>query len=283
MHVQDRRARTGTGGRLNVAMTQPRIHPTAIVDPKAELAADVVVGPYSIVGPDVRIGEGTTIASHVVIEGHTTIGRRNRIASFNAIGCEPQDKKYKGEPTELFIGDDNLLREFGTYNTGTVQGGGVTRVGDDNWLMAYVHVAHDCIVGNHTVFANKAQLAGHVEVGDWAVLGGDVGIYQFVRVGAHTMIGADVLVTLDVPPFAMVGGQPSRPTGINVEGLKRRGFAPEVVTAIRQAHKTLYRSGLSLAEAREAIQGQASADPQAADALGLIDGFLGSAARGIIR
>lgn len=261
----------------------PRIHPTAIVDAKAELASDVEVGAYSVVGPYVRVGEGTTIASHVVVEGRTTIGRRNRIAAFNSIGSEPQDKKYQGEPTELVIGDGNLLREFGTYNTGTAQGGGVTRIGDDNWLMAYVHVAHDCIVGSHTVFANKAQLAGHVEIHDWVVLGGDVGIYQFVRVGAHSMIGADVLVTLDVPPYSMVGGTPATPAGINVEGLKRRGFTPDVVTALRQAHRTLYRGGLGLADARAAIERQAVETPAAADALRSLDAFLGSAKRGILR
>ena len=260
-----------------------RIHPTAVIDPRAELADDVEIGPFCVVGPEVRIGAGTRVASHVVIEGRTTIGARNRIAAFNAIGGEPQDKKYRGEPTELVIGDDNLLREYGTFNTGTVQGGGVTRVGDDNWIMAYVHVAHDCIVGSHTVFANKAQLAGHVEVGDWVVLGGDVGVYQFVRVGAHAMVGADVLVLHDVPPFAMVGGEPPGPHGINVEGLKRRGFALDVITALRQAHKTLYRSGLTLAEARDAIERQVDEAPAAAEPLRQIAAFLGSATRGIMR
>jgi UDP-N-acetylglucosamine acyltransferase len=259
------------------------IHPTAVVDPRAELAADVEVGPYSVIGPHVKVGAGTTIASHVVIQGRTTIGARNRIASFNSIGGDPQDKKYGGEPTELIIGDDNLLREFGTYNTGTVQGGGLTRIGNDNWLMAYVHVAHDCIVGSHTVFANKAQLAGHAEIGDWAILGGDVGIYQFVRVGAHAMIGADVLVLHDVPPFAMIGGEPPGPHGINVEGLKRRGFDPAVVSALRQAHKTLYRAGLTLNEARDAIARQIEETPVAADWLRFINDFLGSATRGILR
>jgi UDP-N-acetylglucosamine acyltransferase len=260
-----------------------RIHPTAIVDSGAELADDVEVGPYSIIGPDVRIGSGTRIASHVVIDGRTTIGERNRIGPFNSIGGEPQDKKYRGEPTELVIGDDNLIREYCTFNTGTVQGGGVTRVGDDNWIMAYAHLAHDCSVGSHTVFANKAQLAGHVEIGDWVVLGGDTNIYQFVRIGDHAMIGADVLVLLDVPPFAMIGGDPPGPHGVNVEGLKRRGFAPEVVAALRQAHKTLYRSGLSLAEARAAIDRQIEEMPPAADPLRLINDFLASSTRGILR
>ena len=266
-----------------MAEAKLRIHPTAIVDPRAELAHDVEIGPYCVIGPHVRVGEGTVVASHVVIDGHTTIGARNRIAPFNSIGGEPQDKKYRGEPTELVIGNDNLLREYGTFNTGTVQGGGVTRIGDDNWIMAYVHVAHDCVVGSHTVFANKAQLAGHVEIGDWAVLGGDTGIYQFVRVGAHAMIGADVLVLHDVPPFAMIGGEPPGPHGINVEGLKRRGFAPEAVTALRQAHRTLYRAGLTLAEAREAIARQVDETPSAREPLTLLNDFLASAARGIMR
>ena len=266
-----------------MAGSTARIHPTAIVDARAELAEDVEVGPYSIIGPDVRIGAGTRIASHVVIDGKTTIGARNRIFPFNSLGGEPQDKKYRGEPTELVIGDDNLIREYCTFNTGTVQGGGITRLGDDNWIMAYAHLAHDCIVGSHTIFANKAQLAGHVEIGDWVVLGGDSNIYQFVRIGAHAMIGADVLVMLDVPPFAMIGGDPPAPHGINVEGLKRRGFAPEVVTALRQAHKTLYRSGLSLAEARAAIDSQIDETPIAADPLRSINDFLGSSSRGILR
>ena len=263
--------------------SSPRIHPTAIVDPRAELADDVEVGPYSIVGPDVRIGAGTRIESHVVIGGRTTIGARNRIAPFNSIGGDPQDKKYRGEPTELLIGDDNLIREYCTFNTGTVQGGGVTRVGDDNWIMAYAHVAHDCLVGSHTIFANKAQLAGHVEIHDWVILGGDTNIYQFVRIGAHAMIGAAVLVVQDVPPFAMVGGEPPAPHGINVEGLKRRGYAPDVIAALRQAHKSLYRSGLSLAEARDAIDRQIDETAAAGEPLRQMATFLASAARGILR
>jgi len=266
-----------------MAAAQARIHPTALIDRQAELADDVEVGPYSVIGPHVRIGAGTKVGSHVVIDGRTTIGARNRIAPFNSVGGDPQDKKYRGEPTELVIGDDNLLREFGTYNTGTVQGGGVTRIGDDNWIMAYAHVAHDCIVGDHTIFANKAQLAGHAVIGDWAILGGDVNIYQFVRVGAHSMIGAAVLVMRDVPPFAMIGGEPPAPHGVNVEGLKRRGFEADVIGALRQAHKTLYRSNLTLAEAREHIDAQIVETPTAAEALRLMNDFLGSAERGILR
>ncbi len=259
------------------------IHPTALVDAKAELAADVEIGAYSIVGPDVVIGAATVIASHVVIEGRTRIGARNRIAAFNAIGGAPQDKKYAGEPTRLEIGDDNVLREYGTYNVGTEQGGGVTRIGSDNWIMAYVHVAHDCIVGDHTVFANKAQIAGHVEVGDWAIFGGDSGAHQFVRVGAHSFTGVGTLHRQDVPPFMMVAGEPPAPHGINVEGLKRRGFEASKIAALRQAYKTLYRSGLTLEEARAAIAAQADEDAEAADALRTLHAFLGAATRGIAR
>lgn len=260
-----------------------RIHPTALIDPAAELADDVEVGAYSVVGPHVKIGAGTMVASHVVIEGRTTIGERNRIASFNAIGGEPQDKKYAGEPTRLKIGDDNLIREFGTYNVGTEQGGGVTRIGNDNWIMAYVHVAHDCIVGSHTIFANKAQIAGHAEVGDWAILGGDTGVHQFVRIGAHAFTGIGTMLRQDVPPFVMVSGDPAAPHGINVEGLKRRGFDAPTISALRRAYKSLYRSGLTLDEARTSIEAQLGQGGDAAPALGQLNAFLGSATRGIVR
>ncbi len=260
-----------------------RIHPTAIVDPKAELADDVEVGAYSLIGPLVRIGAGTTIASHVVIEGRTTIGERNRIAPFNSIGGAPQDKKYAGEDTRLEIGNDNLIREFGTYNLGTVQGGGVTRIGDHNWIMAYVHIAHDCLIGSQTIFANKVQLAGHVEVGDWVVFGGDCGAHQFVRIGAHAMAGAASVIRQDVAPFTLIAGDPPSTHGINVEGLRRRGFGPGVITALRQAYKTVFRSGLTVAEARSAIEAQIAATPEAAEALGALDTFLGTSTRGIVR
>jgi UDP-N-acetylglucosamine acyltransferase len=259
------------------------IHPTALVDPGAELAADVEVGAYSVIGPHVTIGPGTRIASHVVISGRTSIGARNVIASFNAVGGDPQDKKYAGEPTRLEIGDDNTIREYGTYNLGTVQGGGVTRIGNDNWIMAYVHVAHDCRIGDHTIFANKAQIAGHAEVGDWAILGGDTGVHQFVRIGAHAFTGIGTMLRQDVPPFMMVNGDPAAPHGINVEGLKRRGFDAPVISALRNAYRTLYRSGLTLADARSAIDGLALASPEAAEALGVLNAFLASATRGIVR
>ncbi|MEO8937484.1 MAG: acyl-ACP--UDP-N-acetylglucosamine O-acyltransferase [Burkholderiaceae bacterium] len=266
-----------------MAQADSRIHPTALVDPRAELAADVAVGAYSVVGPHVTIGAATVIASHVVIEGRTTIGARNRIAAYNAIGGDPQDKKYAGEPTRLEIGDDNLIREFGTFNIGTVQGGGVTRIGDDNWIMAYVHVAHDCIVGSHTIFANKAQIAGHAEVGDWAILGGDTGVHQFVRIGDHAITGIGTMLRQDVPPFTMVSGDPAAPHGINVEGLKRRGFDPATIAALKAAYKALYRSGMTLDEARAAIDVQAGEPGPASDALRTLHGFLGTATRGIVR
>lgn len=261
-----------------------RIHPTALVDPRAALADDVEVGPYSIVGPYVTIGAGTVIAAHVVIEGRTTIGVRNRIAAFNAIGGEPQDKKYDGEPTRLEIGDDNLIREFGTFNVGTVQGGGVTRIGSGNWIMAYVHVAHDCVVGDHTIFANKAQIAGHAEVGDWAILGGDTGVHQFVRIGAHAFTGIGTMLRQDVPPFMMVSGDPAAPHGINVEGLKRRGFTAPTIAALRQAYRALYRNGLTLDEARASIEVQMrDGSGEIGDALRVLGTFLGTATRGIVR
>lgn len=203
------------------------IHPTAIVEPGAELDASVSVGPYSIVRSHVRIGPGTTVGAHCVIEGHTTIGRDNKIFQFCSIGAVPQDKKYRDEPTELRIGDRNTIREFCTFNIGTAQDGGVTRVGDDNWVMAYVHIAHDCQVGSQTILANNATLAGHVRLGDWVIVGGLTGIHQFVQVGAHAMIGFASAVSQDVPPFMMVDGNPLAVRGFNAEGLRRRGFGAE--------------------------------------------------------
>lgn len=269
-----------------MADAKTRLHPTALIDPRAALGSDVEVGPYCVIGPHVTIGAGTVVASHVVIEGHTTIGQRNRIAPFNSIGGAPQDKKYAGEPTRLEIGDDNVIREYGTFNIGTVQGGGVTRIGSHNWLMSYIHIAHDCVVGDHTIFANKAQLAGHVEVGDWVILGGDSGAHQFVRIGAHAFTGIGTLLRQDVPPFMMVSGEPPAPHGVNVEGLKRRGFEAATIASLRTAYKALYRSGLTLEEARNAIEAQAAAAGDAAasaEALRLLNAFLGTATRGIVR
>jgi UDP-N-acetylglucosamine acyltransferase len=256
-----------------------RIHPTAIVDPGAELASDVEVGPYSIIGPHVRVGAGTTIASHVVITGRTAIGERNRIAPFNSIGGDPQDKKYKGEPTELIIGNDNLLREYGTFNTGTVQGGGVTKIGDDNWIMAYVHIAHDCQVGSNTVLANNVTFGGHVHVGDWVTLGGFASAHQFVKIGPHVMAQAFSIILQDIPPYVLVGGNPIGTHGINAEGLKRRDFPPETIAALKRAYKTLFRSKLSLDEARVELEKQAAETPEVKP---LVD-FLAASKRGILR
>jgi len=255
------------------------IHPSAIVHPGAKLAAGVSVGPYSIIGEHVEVGEGTTIGAHVVIEGRTRIGKSNRIFAHSALGGEPQDKKYAGEPTGLEIGDRNLIREFCTFNCGTVQDAGTTRIGSDNWIMAYAHVAHDCQVGSHTIFANAASIAGHVHVGDHAILGGFTGVHQFVLIGAHSMTAGATLLLQDLPPYVMAAGNAAKPFGINSEGLKRRGFSEEQVTEIRRAYKTLYRSGLTLEEAKAAIAEQAQKVP----ALKILADFLERSKRGIVR
>jgi len=255
------------------------IHQTAIVDKRAMLGANVSVGPYTVIDGDVEIGEGTSVGAHNVITGHTTIGRDNRIFHFTSIGEANQDKKYKGEPTRLVVGDRNTIREYVTMNRGTVQEQGVTTVGNDNWFMAYTHVAHDCVVGSHTVFANHATLAGHVEVGDHAILGGFVGIHQFVKVGAHVMLGISSVITQDVPPFMTIAGNPPQPYGINAEGLKRRGFPAEDIAALKKAYKTLYKSGLGIADARAELERQAKDSPAVR---ALVD-FLATSTRGILR
>ena len=255
------------------------IHPTAIVDGKARLAAGVTVGPYTVIDGEVEVGEGTTIGAHNVITGRTRIGRDNRIFHFCSIGEANQDKKYKGEPTSVEIGDRNTIREYVSINRGTAQDVGVTRVANDNWIMAYVHIAHDCRVGSHTVFANNATLAGHVEVGDHAVLGGFSGFHQFVKVGAHVMVGISAVVTQDIPPFITVAGNPTAPFGVNSEGLKRRGFSPEAIAALKVAYKTLYRSGLSLAEARAELDRQGGESPEVRS----FADFIGRSTRGILR
>jgi len=255
------------------------IHPTAIVDPAARLGHGVAVGAWSMVGPHVEIGDNTVIGPHVVVSGHTRIGRDNRIFQFCSIGEQPQDKKYASEPTRLEIGDRNTIREFCTFNCGTVQDAGVTRLGNDNWIMAYVHLAHDCQVGNQTIFANNAQLAGHVHVGDWAILGGFTVVHQFVRIGAHSITAMGSILFQDLPPFVMAAGNPAEPRSINAEGLKRRGFSAEAVAAVRRAYKTLYKSGLTLEDARAGIASDAAAVPE----LALLAGFLEAAGRGIIR
>lgn len=255
------------------------VHPTAIVHPGARLGADVSIDAYSIIGEHVEIGAGTRVGPHVVITGHTRIGEGNRIFQFCSLGEAPQDKKYAGEPTRLEIGDHNVIREFCTFNTGTAQDVGVTRLGDHNWIMAYVHIAHDCLVGNHTIFANNATLAGHVHIGDYAILGGFTGVHQFCRVGAHVITGIASVVRQDIPPFLTVAGNPLAPFGINSEGLKRRGYSAEALSALKRAYKTLYKSGLSLADAQAAIAAEAQSQPELAP----LAEFLASAGRGIVR
>ncbi|MES2887382.1 MAG: acyl-ACP--UDP-N-acetylglucosamine O-acyltransferase [Pseudomonadota bacterium] len=259
------------------------IHPTAVIEPGAELGSDVTVGPYSLIGAQVRIGEGTSIGPHCVIEGRTTIGRDNRIFQFSSLGGVPQDKKYAGEPTELHIGDRNTIREFCTFNLGTVQDEGITRLGDDNWMMAYTHLAHDCRVGNKTIFANNAQIAGHVQVGDWVILGAYTAVHQFVKIGAHAMTGMGTILLQDVPPFAMVSGNPAQARTMNLEGLKRRGFNTEQVAAVKQMHRLLYRQGHTLEESRHGIDAMLASHPQARTEITLMSEFLRQADRGIVR
>jgi UDP-N-acetylglucosamine acyltransferase len=255
------------------------IHATALIHPDARLADDVEVGAYSIIGEHVEIGSGTVIGPHVVIQGHTRIGKDNRIFQFNSLGEIPQDKKYKNEPTRLEIGDNNTIREFCTFNIGTAQDVGVTRIGNDNWIMAYVHIAHDCQVGNHTIMANGATLGGHVHIGDWVFLGGLSGVHQFVRIGAHAMTGFQTRLSQDVPPYVTAADNPAVAHGINSEGLKRRGFSSESIMAIKRAYKTLYKSGLSFDEARAAIGDQIGEHAE----LQILFDFLATSERGIVR
>jgi len=262
-----------------------RIHSTAIVDPQAELDSSVSVGPYTVIGPHVKVGAGTTVAAHCVIEGHTTIGRDNQIFQFNSVGAIPQDKKYAGEPCELIIGDRNTIREFCTLNIGSPGDAGVTRVGDDNWIMAYVHLAHDCVVGNHTIFANNSQLAGHVHVGDWVILGGFTVVHQFVKLGAHSMTAMCSLLFADLPPFVMCQGQPAQARSMNFEGLRRRGFTPDRIAAVKAMHKALYRDGLTLEQSRTQIEGLTKRHPEAAPDVDMMLAFLSQTTpqRGIVR
>lgn len=225
------------------------IHPQAIVDSQAELAEDVEVGPWTLIGPNVKIDSGTVVGSHVVIKGPTSIGKNNKIFQFSSVGEDCQDKKYAGEPTRLEIGDDNVIREYVTIHRGTVQDQGLTVIGDDNLLMAYVHVGHDCIVGNHTVLANYSALAGHVNVGDYAILGGMTGVHQFCSVGAYSMSSISSVIVNDVPAFMMVQGNNATARGMNFEGMRRKGFDPKDIKALRQAYKTVYRNGLTVNQA----------------------------------
>ena len=261
------------------------IHATALVDPGAELDSSVTVGPYTVIGPHVRVGAGTTIGPHCVLEGHTTIGRDNRIFQFNSLGAIPQDKKYAGEPCELVIGDRNTVREFCTFNIGSPGDRGVTRIGNDNWLMAYVHLAHDCQVGDHTIFANNAQLAGHVQVGDWAILGGFTVVHQFVKIGAHSMTAMCSLLFADLPPFVMCQGQPAQARSMNYEGLRRRGFSAERLAVVKSMHKALYRDNLTLDLARQAIADLGEKGLEALSDIEMMLSFLSktSPQRGIVR
>jgi UDP-N-acetylglucosamine acyltransferase len=255
------------------------IHPSAVVDPAARIGARVRIGAFSVIGAEVEIGDDTEIGAHVVVQGPTRLGRGNRVFAFAAIGGDPQDKKFRGERSELVIGDRNTIREFVTINRGTGDGGGVTRIGDDNWIMAYAHIAHDCRVGNHTVFSNNATLAGHVEIGDHVILSGFAGVHQFCRIGEHAFIGMGCLVNGDVPPFVMMASDYGRPRGINSEGLKRRGFSAERIAAIKRAYRTLYLSGLPLEQARAELA-QAAAD--APDVRRLLE-FLDQGQRALVR
>lgn len=255
------------------------IHPTAIIEPGAQISTDVEIGAYSIIGPNVEIDSGTKIGPHAVIRGHTRIGKNNRIYQFVSLGEVPQDKKYAAEPTRLEIGNDNEIREFCTFNIGTAQDAGVTKIGNHNWIMAYVHLAHDCQIGNHTIFANNAQLAGHVSVDDFAILGGFTVVHQFCKIGSHCITAMGTILLQDVPPYVTASGNPAAPHGINSEGLKRRGFSSASILEIKRAYKTLYKSGLSLQEAKAAIALKTEHCPE----LGSFLDFLSDSKRGIIR
>lgn len=259
------------------------IHPTAIVDPQAKLAESVTVGPYTIIGPHVSIGEGTTVGAHCVIEGHTAIGRDNHIFQFASLGAAPQDKKYAGEPTRLVIGDRNTIREFTTFNTGTVQDKGITQIGDDNWIMAYVHVAHDCVIGNQNVIANSVQFAGHVTVGNHTLIGGISGVHQFVRIGDFAMLGFQTRLSQDLPPFVQAAGNPAEAQNVHQEGPRRRGYSPERLSVLKQMYKLLYRKGLTLEASKAEIAALRGQVPEAEADIDMMLGFLAGAQRGIVR
>jgi UDP-N-acetylglucosamine acyltransferase len=258
-----------------------QIHPTAVVAPGAQLGEGVSIGPYSVVGANVVLGDRTTVLSHCAIDGHSTFGEDNRIGPYASLGGPPQDKKYKAEPTQLIVGHRNTIREFTTFNTGTAQDEGITSMGDDNWVMAYAHLAHDVRVGNRCILANNAQIAGHVKVGDWVILGGFTCVHQFVKIGSHSMTGLGTVLSQDLPPFIMASGNLASAFGFNAEGLKRRGFSPERIAAIKQMHKALYRKSLTLEQARAEIS--AMVVPEAADDIAMMSAFLAAAERGIVR
>ena len=260
-------------------MSVIKIHPTAIVDSKAQLASGVEIGPYSIIGPNVQIDSGTKVGPHVVVSGHTSIGKNNQIFQFSSLGAAPQDKKYNNEPTKLEIGDNNTIREFCTFNLGTVQDKGTTVIGNNNWIMAYVHVAHDCHIANNTILANNSSLAGHVDIHDYAILGGFTLIHQFCKVGSHVITAVGSVVFKDIPPYVTAAGYDAKPHGINSEGLKRRGFTPENITTIKRAYKTLYRQSLTLEEAKTALASQALDHQE----LKVMLDFLSLSTRGIVR
>ena len=259
------------------------IHPSALVAPGAELDDAVSVGPYAVIGEGVSIGAGTTIGAHCVIDGPTRLGRDNRVFSHACLGGAPQDMKYRGEPTALEIGDRNTIREFCTFNRGTVQDSGCTRVGNDNWVMAYVHIAHDVQLGSHTILANNATLAGHVQIGDWVIVGGLTGVHQFCKIGAHAMAGFQSRIAQDVPPFMMIEGNPSEVRGFNAEGLKRRGFSRERIALVKQMHRLLYRDGLTLDASKDSIAAlRGTVEGGDVDVAMLLD-FIAASTRGIAR
>jgi len=260
-------------------MQVAKIHATAIIDASAELDSGVEVGPYSIIGANVKIDSGTKVAGHVIINGPTVIGKNNNIFQYSSLGEAPQDKKYKGEPTLLEIGDNNTIREFCTFNRGTVQDKGITKIGNDNWIMAYVHIAHDCQIANHTIFANNSSLAGHVDVDDYAILGGFTLIHQFCKIGSHVITAVGSVVFKDIPPYITAAGYDAKPHGINVEGLKRRGFSADSILQIKRAYKALYRNGLTLDEAKLELIAMQSSTPE----IGLLTNFLNVSTRGIVR
>lgn len=260
-------------------MPTVKIHPTAIIDPSAELDSSVVVGAYSVIGPHVKIDAGTNIASHVAVNGPTIIGKNNQIFQFSSLGEAPQDKKYKGEPTLLEIGNNNTIREFCTFNRGTVQDKGTTKIGNDNWIMAYVHIAHDCQIGNYTIFANNSSLAGHVDVDDYVILGGFTLIHQFCKIGSHIITAVGSVVFKDIPPYVTAAGYDAKPHGINAEGLKRRGFSADSILQIKRAYKVLYRKGLTLDEAKLELATMQLKTPE----IKILTDFLAVSTRGIVR